>query len=52
MRYGERLTERKLAIADAVNDLASERGASPSQMAFGGWARSGLAREDLDRLDE
>jgi len=42
--YGERqLTERRLAIADAVNAVAAERGASPSQLAIA-WVRSQHAR--------
>jgi aryl-alcohol dehydrogenase-like predicted oxidoreductase len=38
-RYGERLTERNLAIADAVNELAAARGASPAQVAIA-WVRA------------
>src|SRR5215207_9021826 len=42
--HGEsQLTERRLAIADAVNAVAAERGASPSQVAIA-WVRSQQAR--------
>lgn len=37
------LTERKLAIADSVNAVAAERGATPSQVAIA-WVRSQHAR--------
>jgi aryl-alcohol dehydrogenase-like predicted oxidoreductase len=37
------LTQRKLAIADAVNAVAAERGATPSQVAIA-WVRSQHAR--------
>ena len=41
--HRDQLTERRLAIADAVNAVAAERGASPSQVAIA-WVRSQQAR--------
>ena len=41
--HADQLSERRLAIADAVNTVAAERGASPSQVAIA-WVRSQQAR--------
>jgi len=41
--HRDQLTERRLAIADGVNAVAAERGASPSQVAIA-WVRSQQAR--------
>jgi diketogulonate reductase-like aldo/keto reductase len=38
-QYRERVTERNLTIADAVNELAAERDASPAQVAIA-WVRA------------
>jgi aryl-alcohol dehydrogenase-like predicted oxidoreductase len=37
--YGQRVTERNLAIADALNQVAGERGVTPAQVAIA-WVRA------------
>jgi aryl-alcohol dehydrogenase-like predicted oxidoreductase len=45
-QYGARVTDRNLAIADAVNELAAERNASSAQVAIA-WVRAQKQRANV-----